>query len=124
MDLRQFRYFVAVIECGSISAAADALKVPRDSLHLHLDLLREAFGMQLLITRKHVVTPTPAGLILLEGARLMIQQLEGIKSDMIQLTAKENNHDGGSTPSVLRLIKPELGMSEEKVLVCSQRVKS
>ena len=85
MDLRLLRYFVAVIEHGTVAKAADILRIPRDSLYVHLGLLKDTFGTPLIVTKMHQVTPTPAGRIVLEGARDLIERLDAINDAVTKL---------------------------------------
>ncbi|HMN83260.1 MAG TPA: LysR family transcriptional regulator, partial [Burkholderiaceae bacterium] len=44
MDLRQLRYFVAIAERGSFTAAAQAMHVAQSALSRHMQLLERRLG--------------------------------------------------------------------------------
>jgi LysR family nitrogen assimilation transcriptional regulator len=69
MDLRQLRYFVAIVEAGSFSRAADTLHVAQPALSQHVRAMEAAFGVPLLARHARGVWPTEAGTRLLERAR-------------------------------------------------------
>lgn len=68
--LRQLECFVAVGECGSISAAAQTLLLSPSAVTGAINELERAFDSQLTIRRKaHGVSLTPSGQYVLEQAR-------------------------------------------------------
>lgn len=60
-DLRRLGNFLAVIEAGSISAAALRLEVPQPALSRELRLLEQSLGCQLLIRHRRGVVATASG---------------------------------------------------------------
>lgn len=76
MELRQLRYFVAIVQCGSISRAALELNIAQPALSLHIRNMEADLGVPLLFRTSKGVQPTEAGLILLRHARLVLDQLE------------------------------------------------
>lgn len=75
MDIRQLRYFVAIVEHGSFSRAAEVLNVAQPALSLHVRNMEEALGTPLLHRNPRGVTVTEAGAILLRHARGILDQL-------------------------------------------------
>lgn len=75
MDLRQLRYFIAIIERGSFSKAAAALNVAQPALSLHVRNMEAELNAQLLFRSPKGVIATEAGEILLRHARIIIDQL-------------------------------------------------
>jgi LysR family nitrogen assimilation transcriptional regulator len=69
MDLRQLRYFVAVVEAGSFSRAAETLHIAQPALSQHVRAMEADFGVTLLTRHARGVLPTEAGTRLLERAR-------------------------------------------------------
>lgn len=75
MELRHLRYFVAVAEEGSLTVAAEKrLHTAQPSLSRQLRDLELEVGTPLLIRTSRGVTPTPAGQIFLDHARLALAQ--------------------------------------------------
>jgi DNA-binding transcriptional LysR family regulator len=72
MDLRSLRYFIAVVQAGSLSKAAASLYVAQPAVTAQIKKLEGELGAQLL-ERSHVgVTPTPVGLQLYQDARRLL----------------------------------------------------
>jgi DNA-binding transcriptional LysR family regulator len=72
MDLRQLRYFQAVVEAGSFVAAAAELHMSQPPLSLTISKLESELGVQLLIRTARGVSPTSAGMYLLNaGSRIL-----------------------------------------------------
>ncbi|MCK9908739.1 LysR family transcriptional regulator [Microbacteriaceae bacterium K1510] len=69
MNLTALRYFVAVVEAGSIREAAESLHVAQSALSRQIQNLEEAFGAPLLSRLPRGVEPTMAGKTLLRHAR-------------------------------------------------------
>lgn len=74
MDLRQLRYFVAIVEQGSFSRAAEVLRVAQPALSLHVRNMEADLGTQLLFRSPRGVEPTEAGTTLLRHARIILDQ--------------------------------------------------
>lgn len=74
MDIRQMRYFVAIVEQGSFSRAAAHLHIAQPALSLHVRNMEGDLGTSLLFRSPKGVVPTEAGQILLRHARLILEQ--------------------------------------------------
>jgi len=74
MDVRQLRYFVAIVEQGSFSRAAHVLNVAQPALSAHVRNMEADLGTQLLFRSPQGVVPTEAGMTMLRNARLIIDQ--------------------------------------------------
>lgn len=74
MDLRQLRYFVAIVEQGSFSKAAAVLNIAQPALSLHVRNMEADLNVSLLFRSPQGVVPTEAGQILLRNARAIIDQ--------------------------------------------------
>jgi DNA-binding transcriptional LysR family regulator len=68
-DIRNIEYFLAVIEQGSISSAAEALGVSQPTLSRQIHALEQQFNTPLFIRHGRGVLPTEAGKRLQEGLR-------------------------------------------------------
>jgi len=76
MELRQLRYFVSIIECGSLSKAADLLYIAQPSLSLQVREMETELKTQLLFRSSQGVKPTEAGKTLYRHAREVLRQME------------------------------------------------
>src|SRR5579864_9193566 len=71
MDLRQLRYFVGIVQAGSLSRAADQLHVAQSAISHHLASLESEVGRQL-------VTRGPKGILLTEAGGVLYRHAEAI----------------------------------------------
>jgi len=85
MDTRQLRYFVKVVESGSLTHAALALHVAQSALSTHMRNLEDGLGVRLLDRSKSGVTPTVHGSLLLEHARKILRQIGQAQQDVMSL---------------------------------------
>lgn len=98
MDLRQLRYFIAIVEQGSFSRAALVLNVAQPALSLHVRNMEADLGTSLLSRGPRGVVPTEAGETLLRHARIILNQVA---------IASEEVRGGQSEPAgVVRLGLP------------------
>src|SRR6478736_10006133 len=77
MELRHLRYFIAVVEEGSLTLAADKrLHTAQPSLSRQIRDLEDQVGAELLSRSVHGVELTAAGKAFLDHARLALMQVE------------------------------------------------
>jgi LysR family transcriptional regulator, nitrogen assimilation regulatory protein len=82
MDVRQLKNFVAIVDSGSLSKAAEALFVAQPSLSQQLRTLEDELQTQLLIRSAQGVEPTEAGKTLYRHARLVLRQMEQLREEV------------------------------------------
>lgn len=73
MDLRVLRYFLAAVESGTITGAAERLRITQPNLSRQLIALEDELGVALFIRSNRRLTVTPAGERLAERARMMLE---------------------------------------------------
>lgn len=79
MNLRTLRYFIAVLEAGSLSRAAGSLFVAQPALTAQIKKLEADLGTQLFERSYAGVAPTPAGLQLYEDARRLLSDADAVR---------------------------------------------
>jgi LysR family nitrogen assimilation transcriptional regulator len=76
VQFRQLRYFVAVVEAGSISRAATTVHVAQPALSQQIADLEERIGVQLLLRTPRGVKATSAGETLFREASLILHRMD------------------------------------------------
>ncbi|MGD0641448.1 MAG: LysR family transcriptional regulator [Roseiarcus sp.] len=75
VDIKQLRYFIAIAEEGSLSAASQRLRVAQPSLSQHVIKIEQELGVTLVHRSPRGVVLTPSGEILLRHAREICQSM-------------------------------------------------
>jgi len=76
MELRHLRWFVAVVEAGSLSAAAREGHITQPALSVMIAQLERSVGARLLERHRDGVRPTAAGAAVIDIARRMLDDAE------------------------------------------------
>lgn len=69
MELRHLEYFVAVVDHGGVSRAAEALHVAQPTISQGLRVLERELKVELFVRTGRKLTPSPAGIALVSDAR-------------------------------------------------------
>ena len=80
MELRQLRYFVAVVEAGGMGRAAERLGVVTSALSQQISRLESELSTRLLMRTSTGVVPTGAGLAFLHQAQLALRHADAAAS--------------------------------------------
>ncbi len=80
MELRTIRYFVAVAEAGSVTAASRGLHVSQPSLSRQLHQLEKELGLDLFTRRDGRLVLSPAGRQFLPSARDLLARADAAKA--------------------------------------------
>ncbi|MEG1038993.1 MAG: LysR substrate-binding domain-containing protein [Pseudomonas sp.] len=75
MEIRQIKYFVAVIDCGSLSQAARQVHVAQSALSKQMSALEDELGVQLFHRSHNGVVASEAGKVFYEYAQGMLKHL-------------------------------------------------
>jgi LysR family transcriptional regulator, nitrogen assimilation regulatory protein len=81
MDLRQLRYFVGIVQAGSLSRAADQMHVAQSALSHHLASLETELDRQLVTRSPKGIVLTEAGAVLYRHAEAILRHIEFAKHD-------------------------------------------
>src|SRR5262245_31975636 len=80
MTLYQFKLFLVIAKCGSLSKAALELRMSQPALTHQMKLLQESYGAPLYIRTLHGVVLTPAGEKLLLGIEPILESVGKLRS--------------------------------------------
>lgn len=123
MDLQLTRLFVKVVQYGSFSKAALALKLPKSTVSKAITRLERETGAKLLLRTTRSLTPTASGRAFyeaclgpiqsLEDAQKSLQGQDSILSGLVRITAPEDLGLHVIAPCVAKLITQHPGLSFE-----------
>jgi len=75
MDIKQLKYFIAIAEEGSLSAASTRLRVAQPSLSQHVIKVEEELGVKL-------IERSPRGIVLTESGQILLKHAREITASM------------------------------------------
>lgn len=76
MELKQLKYFITIVESGSLGKAAQKLEVGTSALSQQISRLEDELSTRLLQRSSTGVTPTPAGLAFFKQAQLSLRHIQ------------------------------------------------
>lgn len=85
MLFRRFRYFAAVVECGTFTEAAKRCKVSQSAVSQQVAALESSLGVTLLEREGRGVRLTPAGEHLYKNGTLLLQQADKLCAEIVRL---------------------------------------
>lgn len=88
MDMRQLRYFVQIVESGSLAKASRQLFIAQPALSQQMARLEDEVGKPLLLRSSRGVAPTENGEALYHHAKFMLRQLDQAVAVARQETAE------------------------------------
>jgi DNA-binding transcriptional LysR family regulator len=101
VTLQQLAYFVALVEVGSFTGAADALRVAQPTLSRQIRALEDELGSPLVQRTRHALILTPAGDVVLPLARRMLADMESARTAVAELVGLRSGRVRvGATPSL------------------------
>jgi LysR family nitrogen assimilation transcriptional regulator len=117
MNLRQLRYFVRVVETGSMTRAAEQLHVAQTALGMQIRQIEEDLGVALLVRHSRGVDPTNAGRLLHERANAILNLVEQTRRDVAEREREDSETIRfGITPALMLSIGTELAVTVRQQL--------
>ncbi|MEY3461257.1 MAG: hypothetical protein RLZZ03_910 [Pseudomonadota bacterium] len=115
--MRALRYFVAIADAGSLTAAAAAISIAQPALTRQLRELEADLGVQLLQRTPRGVLLTQAGVTLYESAQRMLAEAARVRQ---QLANRQDTSTAtvvlGASPTLARVLLPNLFESCQRSL--------
>ena len=101
LDIKRLQILLAVVEGGSVTAAADELFYTPSGVSQQLRKLEEEVGQPLLQRRARGMVPTDAGHVLAGHARSILRQMDAAIADLDQLAGlKSGSLSLGTFPTL------------------------
>lgn len=117
MHLRTLRYFVAVADAGSLTAAAAAIPIAQPALTRQMRELEAEVGVQLLQRLPRGVRLTQAGLSVYESAQRMLAEAARLSQKLARGQSVDKATVAlGASPTLARLLLPGLFENCAKLL--------
>ncbi len=111
MNLRQLECLVRVIEAGSMTRAAQALRIAQPALGMQIKLLEEELGSALLVRHSRGVVATEAGHLLHKHALAIRRLVDLAREDVMRLAGRSAKPLRlGMTPSLMQIVGPEIAV--------------
>jgi len=82
VNLRRLKYFVKIVDIGSLTQASEVLHIAQPALSQQISTLEGEFRQQLLLRTKRGVIATEAGKVLYMHAQTILKQLEQAQADV------------------------------------------
>ncbi|MEM5289882.1 LysR substrate-binding domain-containing protein [Paraburkholderia sabiae] len=109
MDVKQLRYFSAVVEAGSLSKAALKLAISQPSLSHLIATMEEDMGVELLLRSPSGVRPTDSGTTLYRHAKTILRQFDQMRDEVSLGCSNEVGRVAVGLPtSIAAVIAPQL----------------
>lgn len=83
MELKQLRYFVEIVNAGSMRGAASRLHVAQPALSRKVQQLEHELGLTLLHRHTHGISPTAAGARLQSFAADIIRRVDDVRASLV-----------------------------------------
>lgn len=97
LDVRRLRYFLAVIDSGSVRGAANALDMDASAVSRAISLLEKDCGVPLLERRGRGVAPTDAGVLMAGHLRREHVEKQNLLAQLDSIRKVESGHVGIAT---------------------------
>ncbi len=108
MNLLQMKYFEAVCEAGTVSAAAELLHIAQPSLSIAIKELENEFGTALFQRTHRGMRPTKEGELFLSHCRDVLSRADAAEKRMKELGRNKKSIALGIPPMIGSLILPSV----------------
>ncbi len=109
ITLKQMRYFVSVVETGSVTRAAERWNVAQPALGTQVRLMEEALGVKLLNRLSHGMAPTASG-------KAFFEHCLKVEAEFQAALASVSRRDKQTAPLVVGLTNAAMLLFGEKLM--------
>ncbi|SHH67434.1 LysR substrate-binding domain-containing protein [Pollutimonas bauzanensis] len=99
MALRRYRYFVTIVDAGSITRAAEQLHIAQPALSQQLHLLEDDLGVKLLERTPRGIVPTEAGARFYERSQMLLRLENSMRQELRELDKHPSGYVSIGIPS-------------------------
>jgi LysR family nitrogen assimilation transcriptional regulator len=101
MDVRQLKYFIAIVDRGSFTKASELLGIAQPSLGFQIRKLEDELNVQILVRNARGVQLTEAGQQLYERGKKILEQITDLTKDVSERSQEPHGSVAlGLTPSL------------------------
>ncbi|MBR4454812.1 MAG: LysR family transcriptional regulator [Solobacterium sp.] len=90
MLLRQIEYFLAIVNNGSFSEAAEECHISQSAVSQQIKALEEELGVPLLLRHNRTFSLTPAGELFFRKATVLMNDLNQLRKDVVKTGRSES----------------------------------
>jgi LysR family nitrogen assimilation transcriptional regulator len=117
VNLRQLKYFVAIVEAGNMTRAAEQLHVAQTALGMQIRQLEEDLGVALLTRHSRGVEPTRAGKLLCARAVAILKMTDEARQDVAACEREGSETIRlGITPALMLVCGTEIALTVREQL--------
>jgi LysR family nitrogen assimilation transcriptional regulator len=117
VNLRQLKYFVAIVEAGNMTRAAEQLHVAQTALGMQIRQLEEDLGVALLTRHSRGVEPTRAGKLLWSRALAILKMTDEARKDVAACEREASESIRlGITPALMLICGTEITLTVREQL--------
>ncbi|WP_237361668.1 LysR family transcriptional regulator [Vibrio marisflavi] len=101
MEIRQLKHFISVAEHGHFTHAANSLNIAQPALSISIKKFEQQLGVELFSRKDRKVELTQEGIVLMEHAKRILQQVEDAKLAIDELLGLEKGEVRLGAPSMM-----------------------
>lgn len=117
VNLRQLKYFVAIVEAGNMTRAAEQLHVAQTALGMQIRQMEEDLGVALLTRHSRGVEPTRAGKLLCARALAILKMTDQAREDVAACEREGSETIRlGITPALMLVCGTEIAVTVREQL--------
>lgn len=89
VNLRRLKHVVALGKLGSFALAAESVHLSQPAFSRSIQSIEEEYGVDLFVRGARIIAPTPYGKFVIERAKKILQEVQGLQRDVDLMKAHE-----------------------------------